>query len=252
MLSHPGRLALGFIVIGVILYFGFDLKPKQIEKPNKAKSENKVEVSNIEAVLNPDQKAELGTYKKLLEEATTKDAKVEVLKKISGFWYNNGFYYQAGEMATQIAEMNPSAESWGIAGTTFLSGIEDTANQNLQLQLKQKAMSAFDKAIELDPSNPQHQMNKALCLVKLPGDNPMEGILMLLDLDKKFPNYIPVQILLTQLAMKTGQWDKAYKRIKNALILEPKNKDLNCLMVELIRQSQRNESTSVFEQYCKL
>ncbi|NOT37426.1 MAG: hypothetical protein HOP11_08620 [Saprospiraceae bacterium] len=252
MFKHPGYLALIFVVLGAILYFTVDIVPSDISGKNEQIKETPKESVNNQddiAKLSPEQKAELD---KLNEEMKSADSKqtIELLKKISGFWYKNGNFIQAGNAASKVADQENSAESWGIAGTSFLAGLSTEALEPDKKFCRDEAIRCLDKAIQLDSINPQHQMNKALCFVKLPDENPMQGIMMLLDLNRKFPEYIPVQITLSQLAIQTGQWDKAYDRLVKILKSQPDQPEANCLMIEVIEQSNRSENTKPYERFC--
>ena len=257
MVNHPGKIALLFLALGCILYFGFeivsnDIKTKSSPISNKNKETTEIEFSDLKAEneLEANQKAELEQYKLELKNSTEESKKIEILKKLSGFWYQRNNAMLSGNYAVKVASLENTAESWGIAGTTYLSGIDASTEVKIKQDFKDKAIAALDKAIALNPNEPQHKMNKALCSIKLPDENPMEGILQLLQLDKEVPEFLPVQILLSQLAMKTGQWDKAYTRLQRVIKLNPKNKESNCLMIDLIQQSGKKENTTEFEKIC--
>lgn len=253
MLNHPGKIALVFLLFGIFIYFGFRITPKHLQTQTDSKTVHPTEVSNVElqkqaeAQLESVQKAELDELKEQLT-SPVDSIKLHALKRISGLWYDHNQWELAGDYAIEVAKLENTAASWGIAGSSYLPSLEESNSRAMECQ--KKAISCLDKAITMDPENPQFKMNKALCLVKLPGDNPMEGIMMLRELDKSNPEYLPVQISLSQLAMQTRQWDKAYDRLQRALSKYPENEEINCLLVELIKNSGKNESTAAYEKRC--
>lgn len=254
MFRHPGTIALIFLVLGIVIYFAFDIVPANItsnkelqQNEKEAGSPKTDELVNLSAV----QKAELDQLNKELESTGTESGKSEVWKKISAFWFKSGDFLQSGNAAVQVASIENTSNAWGIAGTSYLSGIKEGQEESSKLACRNEAIKSFDKAISLDSINPQHQMNKALCYVKQPDENPMQGIMLLLELNKKYPDYIPVQVTLSQLAIQTGQWDKAYDRLKKILKADPQQAEANCLMIEVIEQSKRNEDTKPYQRFCK-
>lgn len=254
LLSHPGGIALIFLLLGVIFYFAFEISPADLKNQkeiNGSKDSSSEKQEEIPVDLLPVQKAELDSLKEKISLTTDLSQKAELFKKLSSFWYKQNQFVQSGNAAIEVAKIENTANAWGIAGTSFLSGINEGQEESIKLICKTNAVSCLDQAIELDSLNPQHQMNKALCFVKMPEDNPMQGIMLLIELSKKYPEYLPVQITLSQLAIQTGQWDKAYDRLKKILQVQPDNPDANCLILEVIRQSNRNENQDPYKRYCK-
>ncbi len=253
--NHPGGIALIFLLIGVIFYFAFDIAPadlKNQKEMNEAKKDASSEQKEeINVSLTPEQKAELDQLKSDISSTTEPTKKSELFKKLSSFWYKQNQFVHSGNAAIEVAKIENTGDAWGIAGTSFLSGLTEGQEESMKLSCKTKAVSCLNNAIAMDSLNPQHQMNKALCFVKMPEDNPMQGIMLLLELSKKYPEYIPVQITLSQLAIQTGQWDKAYDRLKKVLEAHVNNPDANCLILEVIRQSNRNENQEPYKRYCK-
>lgn len=245
-----------FLALAAILYFGFDIVSADLKtKDSKIKEgqSSEIKAKSTEAdinILNTVQKAELKKLEEELDSIGSTSAGIPVLKKLSSFWYAQNSMELAGDYATKVAELSPSGESWGIAGTSYLSGITEDAEEKVKIACKEKAISALNKAISLEPNNPQHKMNLGLCFVKLPGENPMEGILKLLELDKEFPDYVPVQIVLSQLAINTGQWDKAFNRLTKLLLKHPEQKEANCLIIEVIQRGGMKNNTDTYKKYC--
>ncbi|MCC6815757.1 MAG: hypothetical protein IT267_05050 [Saprospiraceae bacterium] len=254
MLRHPGKIALVFVLIGILLYFLFDIVPSDVraskEFSNSGKESNSIEFLDT-SELEPNQKAELDELTKSLDIQNEPNSKIEIYRKISSFWYKQKNYLNAGKSAIQLAQISNTSEAWGIAGTTLMAGLDESQEEEIKMQCKKLAVESLDKAIQLNGDDPQHQMNKALCWVKIPEGDPMKGIMSLVEIGKKYPDYIPVQITLSQLAIQTGQWDKAYNRLKSILEKDPKQVDANCLMLEVIRQSNRNENLEPYKRFCK-
>ena len=255
--DHPGLLAIALFGLLIISYFGLKIVSKEMSNANAFKTK-KLEVTGLDNLLSkaikelsPEQNAELEILNHLLVDSKTENSKAEILKKISGFWYKIDKMHLAGAYANQVAEIEKTEEAWSIAGTTFLSGMEANFEEKDRLYCKQQARVAFENAISLAPENPQHRLNLALCAVKMPDENPMQGILALLDLEKTYPDYVPLQLVLSQLAIQTGQWEKAYKRLTGLLAKQKELPEANCLMEQVILQGGIQDDAAKYSTYCK-
>ena len=58
----------------------------------------------------------------------------------------------------------------------------------------------------------------------------MKGIQMLLEMNKNEPDNTSVMNLLGQLAIKTGQYDKAVQRLEKSYQTDPDNPQTPCLL----------------------
>ncbi|HEX5624925.1 MAG TPA: hypothetical protein VFX48_02830, partial [Saprospiraceae bacterium] len=96
-----------------------------------------------------------------------------------------------------------------------------------------------------------HQLYLAMAYVKLPGAEPMKGIKMMLDMEAKYKDYLPLQLQLAELGIQTGQFEKALARLQNVLNKEPELPRANCLMVEVLKQLGRTENLNSYQLLCK-
>ena len=112
----------------------------------------------------------------------------------------------------------------------------------------QRAVSAFQNAISLNPTKLENKINLALCYTENPPqDNPMKGILLLRDLDKENPDNIAVNLQLARLAIKTGQLDRAIVRLETVLTKEPNNKKAICLLADAYSGSQNAKAAEMMK-----
>lgn len=242
-----------FTLLFAILYFGFSTKPsdhKLIEKSRALKmSTTDVSILKREAVqqLNNVQQGRIDLLNAQLNNATDSLDRIKFLKDLSGAWYEFGFSSIAGTYAEEIAEQEGTDVAWGIAATTYAIGIGKAISEKDSKYCKERAMAAFDMAISLEEGDAVvHKLNKAVTLADHPDeDNPMKGILQLLDLNKQHPDNVPVLNQLAKLGMRTNQLDKALDRLTRALNLDSENVLSNCLMADLL--SKRNESAKAEE-----
>jgi hypothetical protein len=220
-----------------IIYFGFSLTDKN--KKSKLDKERALttEVTGPETLLkeaktsvSADTLDLIGRVEHLTEgEDTT--AITENLKRLSGLWYSQKKYGLAGYYAQQVASIEETAMAWSIAGTTFGVGVKTLPEGTEKEFCTGRAVKAFEHAISLQPEETAHRINLASIYTDVPPkDNPMKGIQMLLEMNKNEPENIAVMNLLGQLAIKTGQYDKAITRLEKSYQTDPKNSQTPCLL----------------------
>jgi tetratricopeptide (TPR) repeat protein len=248
-----------FSVLFLVLYFGFDTKPHDILLAEKSRA-NLIETTNIQNLLTigreelrADQMGIIDAMNMRLELAQTDSARVEEYKNLSSSWYQNEFYGIAGYYAEEIAKINNDELSWSIAGTTYATGIKESSDQKEKDFCVQRARKALENAISINPSNLNHKINLAVTFAEQPlQDNPMKGILMLIDLNKQNPENVSVLFQLARLGLQTGQYAKAVERIETALAVDPLNQRIICLAVEAYEKNGSIEKAELYRQQCEL
>lgn len=245
------------ILATLLLWLGCDTKTPDQKKAVADRALN-MEVTSAQNILleakkqlSRDQLPIIDALNVELDNATDDLAKAEVYKRMSSIWYDFGHPILAGHYADKVAQAINSENAWSIAGTTYLLGIKNTADKKLRDYASSKAHTAFDNAISINPENVDHKINKALCLVENPVTNPMEGIMMLLDLNKEFPREVKVLQQLARLGIKTNQWDKAIERLTTALEVDPDNINTHCLLVEAYLGKGDTAAADKHKQRCK-
>ena len=241
-----------------VLIYGFcDTKPlevKQIEQSrvlNKQSTDVRVllkeaKLSLDNQVLNEIEGLEIG-----LNSIQDDTSKVFMLKKLSSTWFKIKKPAISGHYAFRVAEIENTEDTWSIAATTFALGLRMEIAEKEKAYCAEKAISAFENAISINPDNLQHRVNLAVCLADYPPEeNPMKGILQLLDLNEKHPNYVPALTALGDLGMKTGQLENAQKRLEKAYSLEPENTKVICMLAELYEKMGLEKEENIFSKHC--
>jgi tetratricopeptide (TPR) repeat protein len=246
----------GAIVIVLLLFFGFEYKPNKIINLEKSRSNN-LEVTGIENLIVTARESLSLEEMKTLEamQAATKDSavvsKIESTKAYASKWYELGYPVISAYYAEEVAKVDKSADSWAIAGTSYILGLKSSEQEKEKEFAFNRAITAFENAISLEPENVNHQINLSLVYVEKPlSDNPMKGILMLRDLNKKYPENASVMVQLARLAIKTGQWDRAQERLEQALKIDGNNRQANCLMAEVMTNKGESDLAKPFIDIC--
>lgn len=237
--KHQVILIFAAILLTVILYFGFGRVPKEAMNTKPSGENDKSEMvllsakEKARAELKKEQIDKLQILEKVLATTNNDSTKVETLKQLAAFWYEAGKAEVSGYYAEKVSDILNDKEALQITGTTYRIAIVSSKDENIKDICSQKASKAFEKAIAIDSSNVNYQMQLAMVFVDRPlQDNPMKGILMLRDLNAKYPDNVDVIVQLGKLAIQTGQFDKAIERFKKATVLSPETPSIFCLLAE--------------------
>ena len=249
---------IGAVLLAALLFFGFDNKPstqKALEK-SRVLNTQEFDIQTLQAEAKKDLKADQLEYLETLESQTEfakeDSVRINLLKQMSGFWFQVRRPLLAGYYATQIAEKEQTATSWSIAGTSFAAvlttpGIEEKD----KVIAREQAVAAFENAISLEPRVIEHRINQALCYIEAPDETqPMKGVRMLAGLAEKNPESPLPSYHLARLAMKTGQVERAIERIGQALAKDSTNARIACLAIDIYKAANKPEEARKWEGVC--
>jgi len=258
MLGRAQLLAiLSFVCLFLILYLGCDTKTKEHKEIEKTRSQ-KFELISINRIINESApklsttaQAELGDLDQQVKLAETDEERVNYLSKIAAVWYAEKKPLVSGHYAEQIAEINDDHDAWSITGTTYSIAAQNLPESNEKKHAIAKSRLAFEKALSLKPDNVDNKINLALTYVEAPlEENPMKGILMLVDLNKKHPENIAVLMQLARLSIKTGQYDKAVERLTKVIELRPTLREAHCMLAEALTQKGETTLAEQAQKHC--
>lgn len=240
-----------------LLYFGFDTKTPEQKSFVKSRQLS-AESANIDVLiktakqsLSGPQSNEILAIETQIEGAFPDSVNISELQRLSGKWYEFGQPAIAGYYAEKVAERSNAEEAWSIAGTTFTLCVQRADEQRIKDYCTDHAVQAFENAISINPNNIAHKANLALCYTENPPkDDPMKGILMLVGLNKEFPDNVLILNNLGRLAIDTGQFERAVERLEQALSLDPDNVTTICLLSKAYDSSGQTEKARQFAELC--
>ncbi|MCB0523914.1 MAG: hypothetical protein H6576_08895 [Lewinellaceae bacterium] len=240
------------------LYVGLDRRPpeKSSLDAEQGKEVNAFEWKTVlkekKQALSKEQDELLENLENQTSEATNEAEKVLRLKNLSSFWYDNGSALLAGQYAGQAAQIENSDSTWSVTGATFFNALTTSQEELERNYCAGQAVNAFEEASKIDPDKAEHQVNIALVLAENPPpDNPMKAVLMLRELENKYPNEPSVYNALGRLAIKTGQWQKAVERLEKAWKLDNKNINTPCLLAMAYQGLGDNNKANEYAAICK-
>ena len=250
------------IVITALLFVGLYAglstktdKQKTVEQSRSLQGEStsfESLLADARAHLGSAQQAQLSDFEQRLQKSTAQGpAQVAVLKELSGWWYDLGQLPIAGGYAEQVAEIERADSSWSVAGGTYFNALMQSNDPIVRQYCAGRAVKAFESAASLAPDVVEHRVNLALVWAENPPpNNPMQAVLMLRDLESKYPNSASVYNALGRLAIKTGQWEKAIQRLEQSWALEKRNSNTPCLLAKAYEGAGNIAKSNEFAQYC--
>ncbi|HQU96150.1 MAG: hypothetical protein KBF75_11500 [Saprospiraceae bacterium] len=237
-ISFQKNIAIGAaVLLFCILYFGFSLTNKkkklELDKTRALTTEatsSEALLKEAKAAVSHDTVELIDRLEHFAKEGDT-SSMVDNYKKLSGLWYGQKRFGLAGYYAQKVAELEDNPQAWSIAGTSYGAGVKLLAEGSEKEFCVGRAIKAFEHAISLEPKVTAHRLNLASIYVEAPPkDEPMKGIQMLLEMNKNEPDNTSVMNLLGQLAIKTGQYDKAVQRLEKSYQTDPDNPQTPCLL----------------------
>ncbi|WBM73375.1 hypothetical protein [Saprospira grandis] len=195
-------------------------------------------MAGARAALDSSQLAYMNSLEQELKKAQDPEQEILRLKLLSRTWNEYKNFGAGGFYAEKVAQLSPDAEAWNIAGSTYsIAFNKEKADVKLKQFLARKAISAFEKAIELAPDSVNYAINEALMYIDLAMVDasvmPMTGAQKLLALDKKFPNNLKLQMQMGRLSLnRTGDIKKAIPRFENVVALAKNEEVSETLLLE--------------------
>jgi tetratricopeptide (TPR) repeat protein len=249
---------LTFLILLIGSYYGCETKSKNQKVLEKSRAINFEKVSPRNLIKSEKDKLDseaialISTIEAQLKQSNADSLqKNDALERLASSWFSLGSPAVSGIYAEEIAKIKENADAWGIAGTTYLLCLKSADNTDTKDFCFNRSVKALEKAISYDPQNVDHQINLALCYVEKPlEENPMKGIMMLLELNRSNPDNVPVLLQIGKLALQTNQVDKAIGRFESVLKLDAENIEAHCYLADLYGQSNVDKA-KFHKEYCK-
>lgn len=216
----------GIGVIIVLLLLANTKLPKKDEKALAsehsgagANQSNTIEtlLENAKKTLKEGQKQELEQLERELKTATDKTA---AFKNMVNTMDSLKQPVISAYFVEQAAIAVPVENNWAEAGNRYYVATRFVPDAE-KPTLFTKAISCFEKVMELNPANVEAKINLAACYVEGGVSDPMKGITMLREIEKTDSNNVNLQLNFAFFSEKSGQWDKAISRFKKVLKIKP-------------------------------
>lgn len=148
------------------------------------------------------------------------DEKIQLQKQIAIKWDDVNQPAAAGFLYEEVANAQPSYKNWLVTGDRFTEGYRNFRDTALTVGLVNKAINAYNKALEFDANSLDAKTGLGVAYVS-GTQNPMQGIQLLLGVVKEDPKNEKANMNLGMFSMKSGQFQKAVDRFKTVIDVKP-------------------------------
>lgn len=213
----------------IIALFSLNIKGLQKEeasKPTTAAKEQAVVALSLEQVsesakqtINASLAAEITSLETALKNAD-EQSKLALYKQLAQKWDDLNVATPSAFYKELVAQTESTYENWVVAGDQLTTAYQTTQDSTSQPALVQKAITAYQAALKLNPASLDAKTGLGTAYVS-GTPNPMQGITLLLDVVKQDPKNIKANTNLGLFAMRSGQFDKAVTRFKTVIEQKP-------------------------------
>ena len=173
------------------------------------------------------------------------------LRNISGFWASINNAGLSAYFVEKLALKDGKVESWYNSAFRYLMASRNSDKMGEKLYFTRKAINAFSKVLELDPSNLEAKANLGVCYVEgsqVLGTQPMQGVLLLKEVLEKDSKNITALINLGYFSIQSGQYEKAIERFNQVLEFKPDYIDAYIYLADTYqRMGKKSEAIKVLE-----
>lgn len=187
---------------------------------------------------------------KSLTEKAEKDNTAIAYRDIAEFWEKAAELNMAANYYKKAAFLENTEKSVTFAGNLFLAVMQKTEKPEIRKWQALEAIDCFNKVLELNPENTEAKIALATCYTEGTGET-MKGVTLLREVTQKDSNNISANIILGKLAIQSGQFDKAIRRLELVLSLRPENTEAMYFLAEAYKgKGNKEKAISLFEK-CK-
>ncbi len=229
MFSAKQIAVIALIAVLVAALFSLNIKGLQKEeasKPTPAAKDQAVVALSLEQVsesakqtINASLAAEITSLETALKNAD-EPSKLALYKQLAQKWDDVNVATPSAFYKELVAQTESSYENWVIAGDQLTTAYQTTQDSTSQPALVQKAITAYQAALKLNPASLDAKTGLGTAYVS-GTPNPMQGITLLLEVVKQDPKNIKANTNLGLFAMRSGQFDKAVTRFKTVIEQKP-------------------------------
>ena len=229
MFSSKQIAVLVLIAVLVAALFSLNIKGLQKEeasKPTTDAKEQKVVALSLEQIsesakqsINASLAAEITSLETALKNAN-ESSKLALYKQLAQKWDDVNVAAPSAFYKELVAQTESTYENWVLAGDQSTAAYQTTQDSTTQPVLVQKAITAYQTALKLNPASLNAKTGLGSAYVSGTA-NPMQGIQLLLEVVKEDPKNVKANTNLGLFSMRSGQFDKAVTRFKTVIEQKP-------------------------------
>ncbi|MCW5908166.1 MAG: tetratricopeptide repeat protein [Chitinophagales bacterium] len=151
---------------------------------------------------------------------------------------------------TKNAEAKNDVTYWVQTGDYCMLLLPTAPDDKARQYLNNTAIKAYKEALALDSTQTENQLRLASAYME-GGQQPMEGVSILLDMVKKDSTNVDALLMLGRFGIVSGQYDKAIARLEKILYLQPQNSEALLLLAEAHNKLGNKEKAVELLERCK-
>lgn len=251
-------LGVGLVLALALWQFGNFSGKKKATAPTTAQhndAEHATPDFNIETYLLDKQK-DLSDTAKARSEKLIQNFQNQVTpiacKDLAEFWETHddltaaAYYYKKG------AILENTEKSLTFAGQLLLVLMQRTQDQGIRTWQAKEAIDCFSRVLESNPTNTDAKIALATCYTEGTGET-MKGVTLLREVTAQDSTHIAANVILGKLAIQSGQFDKAQRRLEMVVSKQPDNTEAMYFLAEAYKGlGQKEKAVKWFEQCKKL
>ena len=140
-----------------------------------------------------------------------KNQQIAAYKELYASWDSLNQLPVAAYYLGEAAKLENSEKSLTFAANLFLEHLEHAQDPAVMKWESQQAITLLDRAIQLSPANDSLKIKQALLYMNT--GEPMLGVAKLKEVVAANPDNAEAQLTLGNMAIQSGQYDKAIERI---------------------------------------
>jgi tetratricopeptide (TPR) repeat protein len=173
-----------------------------------------------------------------------------VLQELIVLWDSLNNQLVSAYFMEQYANIEPTEKNWYATGSKYYTFASLSNDSIIISEAASKAKKAFEKVIQLNPSNLDAQTAMAAIIVQIDQD-VMKGVGLLKDVVAKDSNNVQAIFTLGMLSIQSGQFDKAKERFEKLIQLQPFNPEYYFYLGEVYAKSGNTDKAIKIYETCK-
>jgi tetratricopeptide (TPR) repeat protein len=195
-------------------------------------------------LLSPAALSDIKAQEKIIADPQANNAdKVLALEALGKLW--QGFKNRpiAAHYFAESGKLENSEKKLNFAAHLLTEEIAHEQNPSIKQWMAYEALGCYGKLLEINPKNDTVQIDMAVMYIQGSGE-AMKGVELLLSLVGKDSTHIRGNMVLGQMAIQSGQFDKAIARGNTILRVEPKNIEAHMFLAEAYKRKGQNEKNA--------
>lgn len=148
------------------------------------------------------------------------------------------------------AEKENTVKQYVVAGDFNAVLMQSAPDEKSRKYLGGNVIDCYKNAVGLDSANTDNRIRLAGAYME-EGGQPMNGVLMLLDIVKKDSTNVNAQLMLGRFGLISGQIDKAIARFEKVLYLQPQNSEALFMLAEAYSDQGNKQKAIELLERCK-